>query len=119
MQQLHRQLLGPPDPPAAAWRAWAHTEPTVARALHRIDERRQNLIAATIIETTHDPQAQLLAEAMLALAIAFRESELPDIGQTSPPGSCSNGPDACCASTPGSKSTTGDRPSSWPDRTPQ
>jgi AcrR family transcriptional regulator len=79
LQQLHQQLLRPPDPAAATWRAWAYTESTVGRALHRIDGHRQDLLAATITEATQDPEAPLLAEAMLGLAIAFRESEVPDV----------------------------------------
>jgi hypothetical protein len=52
----------------------------VGRAVHKIDGRRQNLLAATITEATQDPEAPLLAEAMLGLAIAIQESQLPDIG---------------------------------------
>jgi AcrR family transcriptional regulator len=79
LARLQRQMLAAPDQAETAIRAWAHTEPVIGHALRRIDRRKQDLNTATIHAATGDPDAELLAEMMLSLAIGLREAEHPRV----------------------------------------
>lgn len=75
LEQLLQLMMTAPDLAETAWRAWSHTEPSVATALRRIDRARETLIADTIAQVTADLHAQMLGTAMLSLEIGLRQTK--------------------------------------------
>jgi hypothetical protein len=75
LELLLRHMLWAPDPADIAFRAWAHTEPEVGRALRSVDRGRQELFVRTIREATGDPAAAILGDGMLWLAIGLHQTQ--------------------------------------------
>jgi AcrR family transcriptional regulator len=67
-------LLAEPSTAHSAWRAWAHTEPVIGRAVRRVDDHQQQVIFGTLAELNCEPAAaDLLAEMTVDLAIGLQQ----------------------------------------------
>lgn len=73
LEAMYQGVLALPRPEEAAWRSWGATNSVVAGAVHRVDQRSEDLLVATLCELGEDPPtASLVAEFGLGMAIGLQ-----------------------------------------------
>ncbi len=78
LEALYQGSLSLPHPAEATWRAWGWTDPVVADALRRVEERGQILTTQVLTELLGDPdRADLLAELGIGLTIGLQQADPP------------------------------------------
>jgi AcrR family transcriptional regulator len=71
LELLHADLLVGPTQAAVAWRAWSHSNPSVASAVRAVDERRERALALTLARIRGTCDERFLAEMTYSMSLGL------------------------------------------------